>query len=372
MKIHFVKLFAIGIAFLYISFVLIRIKNFNFVPSYFVCAGSYFCDTKVVPKNLVVPTKFGYDGQFYYRLSLNPFTNKQTEYGITIDAPPYRHQRILYPLIVWFLSFGGNYLLVPWMMIVVNLIAIFLIIFLAIMYSKTEKQISPEWLILSLLPGFLLSLSRNTYEILASVFIIAAFLSYEKENIFLFTIFCILSIFTKETTALIPVLGMIVYFLNKKKIHLMFFIPIILFLFWQLFLYFNWKSLSFSHGSGNFGFPFSGVKSYLLYIPSLDLNKKIGAISIVLFIFAFISTNLLNINSSRNILVKFSFLTYLFLMILSTDKIWVGNNILRVFPEFYISGWLLILKSRNNYRYILHILCLLLWITILISKINSL
>ncbi len=367
-----VKLLAIGIALLYIIFVLIRLKNFNFIPSYFVCAGSYFCDSKIVPKNLVVPTEFGYDGQFYYRLSLNPFTNKRTEYGITIDAPPYRHQRILYPLVVWLLSCAGNYLLVPWMMILVNLVTVFVIIFLSIMYSKAENQTSPEWLILSLLPGFLLSLSRNTYENLASVFILGAFLFYKKEEIFLFIIFCILSAFTKETTIFIPVLGVIAYFLNKKKIHLIFFAPIILFLFWQLFLYFNWKSLSFSLGSGNFGVPFSGIKSYLLSIPSLNLYNKIGAIIIMLFIFTFIVTNLLNFSSGKNILVKFSFITYLFLMIMSTNKIWVGDNVLRVFPEFYISGWLLTLESKNKYRYILYVLCLLLWIMNLIRKINGL
>lgn len=36
----------------------------------------------------------GYDGQFVYRLALDPFTRHVTEHGITLDAPAYRQQRI--------------------------------------------------------------------------------------------------------------------------------------------------------------------------------------------------------------------------------------------------------------------------------------
>ena len=36
----------------------------------------------------------GYDGQFVYRLALDPFTRRVTEHGITLDVPAYRQQRI--------------------------------------------------------------------------------------------------------------------------------------------------------------------------------------------------------------------------------------------------------------------------------------
>jgi hypothetical protein len=36
----------------------------------------------------------GYDGEFVYRLALDPFTRIATAHGITLDDPPYRQQRI--------------------------------------------------------------------------------------------------------------------------------------------------------------------------------------------------------------------------------------------------------------------------------------
>ena len=62
----------------------------------------------LVPKNLTVTRgNVGHDGQFYYRFALNPFTSKITEYGVTLDAPAYRQQRILYPAVTWALALGN-------------------------------------------------------------------------------------------------------------------------------------------------------------------------------------------------------------------------------------------------------------------------
>jgi hypothetical protein len=36
----------------------------------------------------------GYDGEFVYRLALDPFTRTLTAHGVTLDDPPYRQQRI--------------------------------------------------------------------------------------------------------------------------------------------------------------------------------------------------------------------------------------------------------------------------------------
>lgn len=41
----------------------------------------------------------GYDGQFVYRLALDPFTTVRAAYGITLDLPSYRQQRIMTALL---------------------------------------------------------------------------------------------------------------------------------------------------------------------------------------------------------------------------------------------------------------------------------
>ncbi len=69
-----------------------------------------------------VAKTYGYDGQFFYRLALNPLNFHHTAYGITMDRP-YRFMRIGYPALTWLVS-AGQHSLVPVMLVVVNIAAI--------------------------------------------------------------------------------------------------------------------------------------------------------------------------------------------------------------------------------------------------------
>ena len=60
----------------------------------------------------------GYDGQFNYYIATDPLGA-----AARIDDPPYRYQRILYPLVVYVLSLGQSHL-VPWVMVGVNVVAL--------------------------------------------------------------------------------------------------------------------------------------------------------------------------------------------------------------------------------------------------------
>jgi len=60
----------------------------------------------------------GYDGQFNYYIAIDPLGA-----AARIDDPPYRYQRILYPLVVHVLSLGRSRL-VPWVMVGVNVVAL--------------------------------------------------------------------------------------------------------------------------------------------------------------------------------------------------------------------------------------------------------
>lgn len=118
-------------------FILGRLYQFGFDPSIFVVAGDTFCDPARVPQNLtVLRNSAGFDGQFYYRLALDPFTSELDEFGVTIDLPPLRHQRILYPLLTWSLSFGTPDL-VPGVMILINFTALCMIGWIGGAYAQT-------------------------------------------------------------------------------------------------------------------------------------------------------------------------------------------------------------------------------------------
>ena len=143
-------------------------------PASFIVAGENFAarDSLVSPIPVIAKSP-GYDGQFYYRLALNPFTSKPTDYGITLDDPATRGARIGYPFLAWLVSFGEPRLL-PWALILVNLAGLFAIAWASV--GLVWARGLPFWLGLGapFYPGFIISLWRDTTEIVAGGFEMAA------------------------------------------------------------------------------------------------------------------------------------------------------------------------------------------------------
>jgi hypothetical protein len=87
-------------AIVYLAFIVVRLEMHNGDASVFVVAGDRFVDAGQTPPDLMVrPTSDGYDGQFYYRLALDPFTKRVVDFGISLSNPVWRQQRIAYPLL---------------------------------------------------------------------------------------------------------------------------------------------------------------------------------------------------------------------------------------------------------------------------------
>ena len=122
-----VALVVLSAALLSSAVVTVRFATSDWDASMFVRAGNVYGDPAQTPKSLTVIHGIGYDGQFYYRLALDPFSGKLKEFGITLDKPGRRQQRILYPLLAWIVSGGGNASAVLWALIMINAIGLVLI-----------------------------------------------------------------------------------------------------------------------------------------------------------------------------------------------------------------------------------------------------
>ena len=59
----------------------------------FILVGRHFATPSQLPPGMPVAKTYGYDGQFFYRLALNPLNFHHTAYGITMDRP-YRYMQI--------------------------------------------------------------------------------------------------------------------------------------------------------------------------------------------------------------------------------------------------------------------------------------
>ena len=101
--------------------------------SRFILVGRHFATPSQLPPGMPVAKTYGYDGQFFYRLALNPLNFHHTAYGITMDRP-YRYMRIGYPALTWLVS-AGQHALVPAMLVVVNIAALGAMGYLGAMFA---------------------------------------------------------------------------------------------------------------------------------------------------------------------------------------------------------------------------------------------
>jgi hypothetical protein len=146
----------------------------------FVMLGSYYSHSHYLPSGMRVadPGAKGYDGQFYYRLSLNPFNWHHTAYGITMDQT-YRYTRLGYPILGWLAS-AGQHQAVPIALIAINLVCVTAMAVLGGMFARDAGR-HPIWgLAFAAYFGLVISIGRDTAEPLAEACMLAGLLAYRR------------------------------------------------------------------------------------------------------------------------------------------------------------------------------------------------
>ncbi|MBK7454196.1 MAG: hypothetical protein IPJ46_10925 [Anaerolineales bacterium] len=120
----------------YAIFLNARLSVHQYDSLVFVVAGDVFTNSNAAPSGLkILQNSDGYDGQFYYRMALTPFTEKEIDFGIRLDYPAYRQARIIYPLLARLFSLG-QIVYVPFALVFVNYIALCLIAWLGARFAQ--------------------------------------------------------------------------------------------------------------------------------------------------------------------------------------------------------------------------------------------
>jgi len=154
-----------------------------------------------VPAGLPVMGGAGYDGQFYYRLAVNPLHLDGLTRGIRIDSP-IRLQRIGYPLVTWLVS-GGRPGLVPLALLLVN-VACFAALALIGANLAASYGRAPAWgLAFGAFPGFVVTISRDLTELLAATFVLAALLAQRRDRPVLVGVALSAAVLTRETALIL-------------------------------------------------------------------------------------------------------------------------------------------------------------------------
>jgi len=164
--------------------ILILIRNFSPQSGFtkLIFFGQKFEHTRLKEINELAPpteSKWGYDGQFYAQLAINPSLTRN-DLEIALDNPVYRAKRIGMPVLAFCLGFGKP----AWILQVYALLnfAFWLILLAALYYFVGIKNYRDFLLAISLLwtTGTLTSLARALTDLPAAVLSLLAVFSNSK------------------------------------------------------------------------------------------------------------------------------------------------------------------------------------------------
>ncbi|MBS3757109.1 MAG: hypothetical protein KGY61_00440 [Desulfobacterales bacterium] len=346
-------------AIVYSTYIFIYFSLNQYSPSAFLWLGEDFVQKGSLSSHSVEKiSKNGYDGQFFYRLALEPLTNKKTDFGITIDNPPYRQQRILYPLLVWSLA-GGNPSSTVFFMVLINFLSICGLTFFGARLLDKLKSDMYGVLFISFYPGFAISITRGLCEPLAIFFVFLCFYSFLKRECFISSITLALAVLTKETTLLIAVGAGLVWLSSKTRKEnpaadqipaFFFIIPGLIYLAWQLYLFQIWGTVPVL-AAANVGMPFIGMLSSFSSLLSFkDIGHFIYLIEII-WIFIFGGYCLFQLSDGYR-LFSIPWMLYAILALMLGTDIWDNHpGFYRALFELHMLGILIVMRSGSRLKY---------------------
>ena len=338
--------------------------------SKFVLVGRHFATPSQLPHGMPVAKTYGYDGQFFYRLALNPLNFHHTAYGITMDRP-YRYMRIGYPALTWLISFG-QHSLVPVMLVAVNIAAVGAMGYLGAVFAVQGGRHALAGLLMPGYFGILTSLSRDTAEPLAAACLLAGLLAVRARRPVLAAALLALGVLTRETVmvavaalAIMRVVGVLRHQQppRPRRDDLAWTVPAVAFAAWQVVVKAATGSLPMlSDGGRNAGTPFlaplEALRHNLIHAPlhqyfdQYDLWFLELAILVVFSAAALLC--LLSTNAPAH--ERLAFVLYLVEICVVTPSTWNSLDAdLRSFIEVYLLAVIILLGTprRNLWAWLL-------------------
>jgi hypothetical protein len=180
-------------------------------------AGSTFVHSGVTSDLPIHAGTTGYDGQFYYRLALDPLTRQATAFHITLDNPPYRQQRIGFPAASWLVR-EVTRTPTSLALVLVNALAIVAVGWIGAQWAKRFGR-SPLWgVALATSPALVMALARDLTEPMATAALLLGLLCWSRRRLWWAAAAFAVAALCRETV-LIVLIGMGVWCLARAVRH---------------------------------------------------------------------------------------------------------------------------------------------------------
>jgi len=325
-----------------------------------------------VPHGITVYPNPGYDGQFYYRLALDPLDWAHTAFGISLDYP-YRIARIAYPALVWLFA-AGHAGAVPTALVVVNVVAFAVLVACAGALAHDARR-HPAWgLLLAGYWGFLWTMARDLTELVAATALVAGLLAIRRGRPVTAGVVLIVAVLGRETEMVFVAAVLLTRMVGWARalrrpapaVHeragdldrggpgrrdLVWVLPCLAFTGWELAVQ---RSIGVfpvrSSGGQNTGEPFHGLWAGLrMYLPLFPGHTAVPWLWEVLMLAVMVLGALYVFPSTRVLLhERIAWLAYLALSVSLSDEIWTGDVGFRSLNEIFLFSALLLLFSRRR------------------------
>jgi hypothetical protein len=152
----------------------------------------------------------GYDGQQAYAIAIDPIGAASR-----LDRPAYRYQRIIYPILARLVGLG-NPDLIPWSMLIINLVAGSATV-LVLSQLLADRGVSGWWALVPLLSfNYLIGIRMDLNGPLAYALALGGLLAFEREKTALAAVLFALAGLTREVALVFP-LALVAWLLLKRR-----------------------------------------------------------------------------------------------------------------------------------------------------------
>jgi hypothetical protein len=325
----------------------------------FILVGRHFSVPSQVPHGIPIQPTYGYDGQFFYRLALNPANLAHTAYGITTDRS-YRYMRIGYPALTWLVS-AGQHALVPVMLVAVNIAAIGAIGYLGGMFAQAAGRHALAGLLLPAYFGLLTSLSRDTAEPLAAVCLLGGLLAIRSRRPILAACLLAFCALTRETVmvavAAIAIVRIVAVLRRREpprpsRDDLVWVVPGVVFVVWQIVVKAVTGSIPLrSDGGRNAGTPFvAPVKALWHNLHHLNTHHfdqyDVWLLELAILVLFSLAALISMRSTSAPVHERLAFILYLVEICVVTPSTWNSLDAdLRTFIEVYLLAVIIVLGT---------------------------
>jgi hypothetical protein len=328
--------------------------------SRFILVGRHFANPAQLPHGMPVAPTYGYDGQFFYRLAINPLNFHHTAYGITMDRP-YRYMRIGYPALTWLVSLG-QHSLIPIMLVAVNIAAIGAMGYLGAMFAAEGGRHALAGLLLPGYFGLITSLSRDTAEPLAAACLLAGLLAVRARRPVLAGALLAYGALTRETVmvavaalAIMRVIGILRGRHGPGRDDLAWVVPTVAFVAWQVVVKAATGSIPLlADGGRNAGTPFvaplQALKNNLAHLNAHPFDQyDVWLLELAILALFALAALLCLRSTSAPVHERLAFVLYLVEICVVTPSTWGSLDAdLRSFIEVYLLAVIILLGTPRK------------------------